>query len=183
LLGGDKTDKNAIYVKNGQLDVIRQNVQAGKIKVLLDVFIEDWSGENAYRTMKEYLNLSANDVPDVILTSYDGLAYGTSQALNEAGITSNIIITGQDAEPQAIKNIVTGKQTMTIYKPLKEMAENAVLIAIKLAHGEQPDTTTSINNLRKNVPAYLINPIAVDKSNIMETVVKDGMVKASELGL
>lgn len=183
IIGGDKSDRNAIFVKNGQLDAIRPNIQSGKIKILLDVFIEDWSGENAYRTMKEYLSLSSNEIPDVILTSYDGLGYGCRQAMNEAKITKEVIITGQDAEPQAIKNILAGTQTMTIYKPLKDMAENAVLIAIKLAKGEKVDTTTSIFNNRINVPSYLFDPIAVDKNNIKETVIKDGYIKASDVGL
>lgn len=183
LLGGDKSDRNAIFVKTGQLDALKSYVQSGKIKVLFDVYIDEWSNVNAYYSMKEFLKLSANTTPDVILTSYDGLAYGASQALDEAGIKADIIITGQDAEPQAIKNIVSGKQSMTIYKPLKQLAESSVIIAVKLAKGEMVDTTTSMYNFRKYVPSYLFDPIPVDKNNIKETVVKDGIIKESEIGL
>ncbi len=183
LLGGDKGDRNAIFVKNGQLDVLKSAVQAGNIKIVLDVYVEDWSPINAYQITKEYLQLSANDVPDVILGSFDGLAYAARQALDEAGIKKDVIITGQDAEPQALKFILQGKQSLTIYKPLKPLAENAVIIALKLLKGEKTDTTTSIFNNRKMVPALLFEPIPVDKNNIRETVVKDGMISAAELGL
>lgn len=183
LLCGDKSDRNAIFVKSGQMDVLKPNIQSGKIKIQYEVFVEDWSKDNAYFLMKEYLKLSANEVPDVVLTSYDGLGYGARQAIDEAGITDDIIITGQDAEPQAIKNIISGKQTMTIYKPLQVLAENAVIIAIKLAKGEKVDTSTTIYNNKINVPTYLFDPVPVDKNNIKETVIKDGIVTAAELGL
>lgn len=181
LLGGDKSDRNAIFVKTGQLDALKPAVSAGNVKIVLDIYVEEWSPINAYQIMKEYLQLSAYDVPDVILTSYDGLAYAARQALDEAGITQEVIITGQDAEPQAIKYILQGKQTLTIYKPLKPLAENAVVTAVKLAKGEKPDTTTSIFNNRKMVPSLLFEPIPVDKNNIRETVVKDGMISETEL--
>lgn len=183
LLGGDKSDRNAIFVKTGQYHVLKPAIQSGNIQLLLDVYIEDWSRDNALNIMREYLRLSANNVPDVILGSYDGLAYAARDALDEAGITDEIIITGQDAEPQAIKNILQGKQTITIYKPLKPLAENAVITAVKLARGEMPDTTTRIYNNRIWVPTLLFEPIVVDKNNIRETVIKDGLIQASELGL
>jgi len=182
LLGGDKADRNAIFVKNGQLDAIRNNVQSGKIKIVYDIFVEDWTAENAYYEMKKYLKLSSNNVPDVILSSYDGLSYGSNRACEELGIDySKTIITGQDAEPQALRNIITGKQTMTIFKPLKVLAESALEIAVKLVKNQKIENTTSINNNRIDVPTLLFDPIAVDKSNIKETVVKEGLVKESDL--
>ncbi|MCX7985742.1 MAG: substrate-binding domain-containing protein, partial [Bacteroidales bacterium] len=101
LLGGDKSDRNAIFVKTGQLDALRNAVNAGNVKIILDVYVDEWLPINAYHIMKEYLQLSSYDVPDVVLTSYDGLAYAARQAIDEAGITQEVIITGQDAEPQA----------------------------------------------------------------------------------
>jgi D-xylose transport system substrate-binding protein len=182
LLGGDKSDRNAVFVKNGQLDAIRNNVQSGKIKIVYDVFIEEWSMENACFEIKKYLKLSGNSVPDVILSSYDGLTYGSNKAFDELGLDySKVIITGQDAEPQALRDIIAGKQTMTIFKPLKILAENAVEVAVKLVKNQKIENVTKINNNRMDVPSMLFDPIAVDKSNIKETVVKEGLVKESDL--
>jgi D-xylose transport system substrate-binding protein len=182
MLGGDKSDRNAIFVKTGQLDAIKNNVQSGKIKIVFDVFIEEWSTENAYFVVKNYLKLSSNTLPDVILSSYDGLSYGSNRAFEELGLDySKIVITGQDAEPQALRNIIAGKQTMTIFKPLKILAENAVEIAVKLVKHQKIDNTTTINNNKMDVPTILFDPIVVDKSNIKETVVKEGLVKESDL--
>jgi len=183
LIGGDKSDRNAILVKTGQLDALSPLVKSGDIEILYDVYIEDWSQENAcFETMK-FLKLSAGVLPDAILTSYDGLARGARQAIDRSGITANIIITGQDAETQAIKDIIAGKQTLTVYKPLKPLAENAVITALKLAKGEKAACTCKTFNNKANVPSLLFEPVAVDKNNIRETVIKDGMITESEIGL
>jgi D-xylose transport system substrate-binding protein len=182
LLCGDKSDRNAIFVKNGQVDVIKQNVQSGKIKILYDVFVEDWSAENAHYLMKKFLKLSSNEVPDVILSSYDGLAYGAVKALEECGDDpTKVIMTGQDAELQAIKNIISGKQTITIFKPLKILAEKAVEVSVDLVNGKKSIITTTVFNNRKNVESLLFDPVVVDKSNIKETVIKEGLYKESDV--
>jgi D-xylose transport system substrate-binding protein len=182
ILGGDKSDRNAISVKNGQLDAIRPSVQAGKIKIVYDVYVEDWSKENACAEIKKYIKLSGNDVPDVILSSYDGLSNGVNMAYDELGIdASNTLITGQDAEPLALKNIIAGRQTMTIFKPLKILAENAFDIAIKLLKKQKIDYSIKISNNRIDVPTILFDPVVVDKSNIKETVIKEGLVKESDI--
>ena len=105
-----------------------------------------------------------------------------SKVYDELGIdASKTLITGQDAEPQAIKNIVSGRQTITVFKPLKVLAENAVDVAIKLIKNQKIDYSVKINNNRIDVPTILFDPIVVDKSNIKETVVKEGMMKESEI--
>jgi D-xylose transport system substrate-binding protein len=182
LLGGDKSDNNAVFVKNGQRDALKQAVEQGKVKIVFDIFVDEWSYENAYHIMKYYLNLSSLDCPDVILSSYDGLTYGAIKALEETEINpANIIITGQDAEPKAIKYIIAGKQTMTIFKPLRILADKAVEVAVQLAKGKIPTATSTLNNKRINVPSILFDPIVVDKNNIKETVIKEGLIKETDI--
>jgi D-xylose transport system substrate-binding protein len=181
-LCGDKSDRNAIFVKSGQVDAIKQNLQSGKIKILYDVFVEDWSDENAYFLMRKFLRLSSNEIPDVILASNDGLAYGAVKALEECDDDpSKVLITGQDAELYAIKNILSGKQTITIFKPFKILAEKAVEVSVDLIKGRKLSITTTIFNNRKNVESLLFDPVVVDKSNIKETVIKEGLYKESDI--
>jgi D-xylose transport system substrate-binding protein len=180
LLEGDKSDKNAVKVRQGHVDAIQSAVQSGKIKVIYDVFTENWDNDNAYQEMKNYLNLSSHEIPDVILCANDGLANSAKNALLDLGIKENIVITGQDAEPTAIKNIMHDKQTMTIYKPLKVLAENAVITAVKLMKNEKLESTETTNNSRIEVPSLLFDPVVVDKSNIKQTVVADGVIKESD---
>jgi ABC-type xylose transport system substrate-binding protein len=91
------------------------------------------------------------------------------------------VITGQDAEMNALKNIINGSQSMTIYKPIKPLAFQAAECAIKLAKGEKIMNTIKVKNGDVEVDAIQLNPVVVDKANYKETVVKDGHVNLSEL--
>jgi D-xylose transport system substrate-binding protein len=174
VIGGDKADLNAVLVKSGQLEVLSRFVNEGKIKIGYNIYVEDWSGENAYAEMQKYLNLSGA-VPDAILSSYDGMSAGCMKALDEHNLTGKVLITGQDAELEACRNIVRDRQTMTIYKPLKAMAEKSAEIAFKMASGEDFEKpATTINNGQKDVPAILLEPIAVDKNNMKSIIIADG---------
>jgi D-xylose transport system substrate-binding protein len=85
-----------------------------------------------------------------------------------------VLVTGQDAQLDAIQRIAEGRQTMTIYKPIQPLAFSAVDSAIKLAKKEALSAKDRINNGKIDVPAILQEPQAVDKENLMSTVVKDG---------
>jgi D-xylose transport system substrate-binding protein len=91
-------------------------------------------------------------------------------------------VSGQDAELAACQRIVAGTQTMTVYKPVRFLAAKAAQIAVKLAKGE-PITETPVmtNNGFKDVPSYFLDPIPVDKSNLVDTVIKDGFQKLEEV--
>jgi D-xylose transport system substrate-binding protein len=181
LLGGDKTDKNAILLKEGQNEAMASYVKSGKVKVIYDVFIEDWSTENAKFAMQEVLRLNI-DKPNVIISSNDGMAEGAINALTECGLAGSVVVTGQDAELSACKRILAGTQAMTVYKPLKKQGEMAAVVATKLAKGEQiSEVTNKVYNGRSDVPSILLAPIAVDKSNMQSTVIADGFYKESEL--
>jgi len=181
LLGGDKADMNAVLVKNGQLAVLDPFIKSGRIKIIFNIFVEDWSGDNAQHEIKKFLDLSG-ETPDVILSSYDGMTTGTIEALKRFNLDGKVIITGQDAELSACQNIVQGRQTMTIYKPIRKLAISAAELSMKLARGEKiSEAVASISNGMKKVDAILLNPVVVDKSNLKTTVVADGLLKESDL--
>jgi D-xylose transport system substrate-binding protein len=70
---------------------------------------------------------------------------------------------------------------MTVYKPIKQLASNAAVIAVELAKGEKPKSNATLNNGLKDVPSYLLNPISVDKTNIDKTVIADGFYTKAQL--
>ena len=180
LIGGDKADLNAVLVKNGQMEVLSKYITEGKIKIDYNVYVEEWSAENAYQELKRYLNLSATK-PDAILSSYDGMSTGCITALDEYGLTG-VILTGQDAELEACRNILKDRQTMTVYKPLKLLSERAAEIAFKMAAGQDFEaTSTTINNGYTDVPSILLEPLMVDKNNIKSTVIADGFYTEKQL--
>jgi len=181
VLCGDKSDQNAIWVKQGQHNIIDPFVNNENIKVVYETYIEDWSGDNAYFEVKRFLNLSCNDVPDVILSAYDGMSTGALKALDEINVTPYPIITGQNAELQACKNIVKGKQTMTIYKPIKIEAQKAAELAMKCAKNEKIVLDKTLYNGAVQVPSILIEPISVDVNNMKSTIIADGFLKETDV--
>ena len=181
LIGGDKADLNAVLVNKGIMDVLTKPINEGKINIGYNVYIEDWSGENAYYELKQYLNLSGI-IPDAILSSYDGMTAGCISALEEKGLAGKVLITGQDAELEACRNIVNGRQTLTIYKPLKALAEKAAEISFKMAANESFEKPVStIDNGFKPVSCILLEPKLVDKSNMKTSIIADGFYSENQI--
>jgi D-xylose transport system substrate-binding protein len=173
LIGGSPTDYNAILLRNGQMDVLKPAIDKKDIKIVSDQFAREWKAEEALRITEDALTKTGNRI-DAIVASNDGTAGGAVSALEAAGLGGKVLVTGQDAQKDAVQRIVKGTQTMTIYKPIKALAYDAVDAAIKLARKEPVNAPDKINNGKKDVPAILLEPIVVDKSNVDSTIIKDG---------
>ena len=178
---GASTDNNAVIMKNAELEVLKPAVDAGKIRILAEQFINDWKPELALNFAENSLT-QHNDKVDAFVVSNDGMAGGVVSALAKRGLAGKVLVTGQDAGLEALQNIAQGKQTMTIYKPIIPLATQAVDAAVKLAKGETL-TTTPFHNDKKNwdVPSILLEVTVVDKSNLMDTVIKDGYAKYEDV--
>jgi D-xylose transport system substrate-binding protein len=176
---GAPTDNNAKLFKQGQDKVVDQLVKEGKIEVVHEDWATDWKPDVAKRIMNAALT-KARDI-DIVIASNDGTAGGAIQALVEEGLGGKVLVTGQDADLAACQRILAGTQAMTIYKPLKNLAALAARIAVEVAKGDKPATTATLNNGAKDVPSVFEKVIAVDKANLMDTVVKDGFQKEADL--
>ncbi|HEV2704677.1 MAG TPA: substrate-binding domain-containing protein [Pyrinomonadaceae bacterium] len=179
LIGGSPTDNNAKLLREGQMNVLRDAVTRGDIKIISDQFAREWKREEAQRIMEDALTKTGNNIQAVV-ASNDGTAGGAIAALPPE-LEGKVLVTGQDAQLDAVQLIAEGKQTMTIYKPIQPLAYSAVEAAIKLARGERVETSEKINNEKIDVPAILHAPIAVDKDNLMATVIKDGYHKMEDV--
>lgn len=183
ILGGDRTDLNAIGIDEGQQQVLEPFVKSGNIKSNYRVFIDKWASEDAYFEVKQYLDLSGT-VPDVILASSDMLARGAIDALKTYKLEGKVLVTGQGGELYACKNMIDGYQIITIYKPVKKLADLAAELAIKMISGENSKgiLNTKINNGFSDIPTRLLVTIPVNADNIRSTLVADGMIKEEDLG-
>lgn len=179
LIGGSQTDNNALLLRKGQMSVLQPAIDRGDIKIVADQFAKDWLASEAHRITEDALTKSGNDV-QAIVASNDGTAGGAASALPPS-LEGKVLITGQDAELPACQRVVEGRQTMTIYKPIKPLAFSAVESALKLARGEKIDAPDKINNGKLDVPSILQVPVSVDKSNMMQTVIKDGYHPLAEV--
>jgi D-xylose transport system substrate-binding protein len=173
IVGGSPTDNNAVLLHEGQMNILKPAVDKGDVKILTDQYAKEWQASAALNIVENALTQANNQV-DAVVASNDGTARGAVQALEGQNLAGKVLVSGQDADLASLQLIVLGKQTMTVYKPLPPLANAAVDSAIKLARGEKVVTTDTIDNGFKKVPAILLEPVAVDRSNIVSTVVKDG---------
>ncbi len=180
LMGGAPTDNNAKLFRQGQMNILQPKIDAGDIKVVGDQWVNYWLAENALKIMENALTANNNQI-DVVVASNDATAGGAIQALEAQGLAGKVSISGQDADLAALRRIVDGTQTMTIYKPITTLASRAAEIAVDLANGKAPAQNSSLNNGMKDVPAWLLDPVAVTSKNIKTTVVRDGFHAESEI--
>ncbi len=175
---GASTDNNAHIMKKEQIAFLQQAIDRGDVKIVADQFITDWKNDVAMNFAENVLT-KENDQVDAFVVSNDGMAGGVISALAKKGLAGKVIVTGQDAGLEALQNIAEGKQSMTVYKPIIPLANQAVEAAIKLAKKEKLDTTPFKNDQMqgKEVPAILLEVTVVDKDNLMQTVIKDGYAK------
>ena len=123
-----------------------------------------------------------NDNIDAFIVSNDGMAGGVIQALEARGLSGKVIVTGQDAQIDALQNIAEGRQSMTVYKAIIPLANGAVDAAIKLAQKEPLQTTPFRNDANNSdVPSILLEVVTVEKNNLMQTVIKDGYAKFEDV--
>jgi D-xylose transport system substrate-binding protein len=173
LVQGSATDNNARLLHEGQMNVLKPAVDRGDIKIVVDQPAREWLASEALNIVENALTQVNNDVVAVV-ASNDGTARGAIQALDGQKLAGKVLVSGQDADLASLQLIVEGKQTMTVYKPIQPLAYGAVDAALKLARGEAVQTNDTVDNGKKKVPSMLYEPQAVDKNNLVATVVKDG---------
>jgi D-xylose transport system substrate-binding protein len=174
LINGPVSDNNAILFREGQLSRLQQNIDAGKIKIIGDVVLDEWSEMEAMMKVDEFVS-KTQVKPDAIIAANDAIATGALQAL-PANLLGKVIVTGQDADLLAVKNIIKGHQAMTVYKPIRPLAEQAAEIALKLARKETITGASKFRSGGVEVNAILLDPVIVEISNYQQTVIKDGHI-------
>lgn len=172
LMGGSPTDNNAKMFREGQMNIIQPLVDKGDITIVGDQWAKDWDANEALKIMENALTANKNEI-DVVVASNDNTAGGAIQALEAQGLAGKVLISGQDADLAGVQRIAEGLQTMTVYKPIKAIAEKSAEVAVQLAKGEEISATDSVNNGQMDVPFIKLDPISVGKDELMTTVIED----------
>ena len=194
LFAGSPDDNNATFFFNGAMDVLQPLIDDKTLVVKSDqtdfntVATLRWDGETAQKRMENILTSTYSDGSKVnaILSPYDGISRGIISALTDAGYSVGAewpIISGQDAELDSVKAIVSGEQYATIFKDTRKLAEVAVNMTLALLNGETPEVnnTTDYDNGKKVVDSYLLDSAIVVKDNITEQLVDSGYWTQAEI--
>ena len=182
MINGSPNDNNAKDYKAGAMSVFKPAVDSGKLSIRSEFDTPNWEPAEAEKYVQTVL--LPVDTIDGIYAANDGTAGGAIAVLKRLKLKPIPPVTGQDAELAAIQRLLSGEQYMTVYKAIRPEAEAAAEIAYALLSKQTiPPATAgkSINNGALDVPAVLLNPIAVIRSNIRDTVIKDGFWTAEQI--
>lgn len=190
LFTGDPGDNNVNFFFGGAMDILQPYIDEGKLVVQSgqttkeQCAIADWSTEKAQARMDAILSSNYADKQlDAVLCSNDATALGVENSL-EANYTGEWpIITGQDCDMPNIKNLVAGKQSMSIFKDTRLLAEQTVKMVDAIMGGEEAEVndTESYDNGTGVIPTYLCEPTVVTIDNYEEMLIDSGYYEAADL--
>jgi putative multiple sugar transport system substrate-binding protein len=194
LFAGSPDDNNTKYFYNGSLDVLQKYIDKKQLvigsgqKRLTQVNTLRWDPGIAQARMKDLLGTSyGSQHVDAVLSPYDGISRGVIAALKAAGYGTQTkplpVITGQDAEAASVKSILADEQSETVYKDNRMLARVAVQMGDAILTGGKPqiNDTKQYDNGNKVVPAYLLPPVSVDRTNYKRELIDTGYLTAADL--
>jgi len=187
---GDPADNNAQFFYNGAMDVLNKYITSGKLviqsgqKKFADVATANWSTETAQSRMENLISsYYGNKKIDVVLCSNDSTALGVENALASSYKGTQPVITGQDCDVANVKNMIAGKQSMSIFKDTRELAKQVVKMVDQIMTGKTVDVndTKSYNNGTGIIPTYLCQPVFADKDNYKKLLIDSGYYTENDL--
>jgi len=197
MLNGGEEDNNSFLFRQGYAETVESRVDAGDWELVADQHVPAWDNQEA-QTIMEQILVDANNEVDAVFAANDGLGNSAINALEAAGI-EGAPVSGQDATVAGIQNILLGKQTMTVYKPIQAEAEVAAAVALALRNGEdisgiETEAEFSLIGIQAEdgqpadspdgdgvVPYFALVPIGVTADNIADTVIADGFRTVEEI--
>ena len=191
ITAGDPGDNNAGFFFNGAYDVLKPYIEEGKLVVVSgqQTFEEcatpTWATETAQSRAENILSSYYADGTnvDAWLCSNDSTALGVENALAANYSGTYPIVTGQDCDIENTKNMIAGKQSMSVFKDTRTLASQVVKMVGQILNGETVDVndTETYNNNVITVPSYLCEPVFADVNNYKELLIDSGYYTEDQL--
>ncbi len=191
---GPLDDNNVVFFYKGAMDVLQPYIDKGQLVVKSGQVSREqcatpsWDEAKAQERMDNILTTNyTNAKLDAVLCSNDSTSLGVQSALKSAGYNTADkpmpVVTGQDANLPNVKAILSGEQSMSVFKDTRALADEVVKMVDAILNGQEPEVndTKSYNNGAKVVPSYLLQPQFVDKSNYKKLLIDSGYYKEDEL--
>ncbi len=193
ITAGDPGDNNAPFFYNGAMDTLKPYIESGKLVVqsgqtaFEEVGTPKWATETAQSRAENILSThyakgSGNNV-DVWLCSNDSTALGVTNALAANYDGEYPIITGQDCDIANTKNMIAGKQSMSVFKDTRTLASQVVKMVGQILNGEEVEVndTTTYDNGTGVIPSFLCEPVFADANNYKELLIDSGYYTEDQL--
>jgi D-xylose transport system substrate-binding protein len=180
---GDKGDPNATFLFMGIMEVLKANIDGGKIKNVCETFTDGWKPDAAQKNMEQCLTANNNAI-DAVISENDGMAGGVVAALEAQGLAGQVPVTGQDGDKAALNRVALGTQLVSVWKDSRVLGKMAGEAAVALANGTAIDALPGVSKFKDGkkgveMNAILIapNPITADKLN---EVIDGGWISKAE---
>ncbi len=204
LYAGASSDNNAFLFFEGAWSVLQPKIADGtfviansseaeglkdkaelsrdEMSAILGQVTTNWDPNESKNKAETHLTAVGDDLKgDVaILAPNDGTARAIADVFGAESAISSYVITGQDAEKASIQYILDEKQTMTVFKDVRTLVNDAMGMAIDILEGNTPETTGSYNNGAVDVKAKQTDVIVVEKDNVQTELIDSGYYEASE---
>lgn len=178
MICGPESDTNSLDVVKG----FEATIKDSNLTVVSKTHVKSWTPEYGFQAVNEAFK--DVDQIDGVMCGNDGLAGYAIKALSEQQLAGQVVVVGQDADLEACQRVMEGTQTMTVYKPIKELAAVAAESAVKLAEGDVVErTSVRETDDGYRVPYLELTPIAVTTENMDEVIVEPGFHLRDEVYL
>ena len=191
LITGDPGDNNARFFFGGAMDVLQPYIDSGKLVVksgqtsFEECATANWSTETAQSRFDAIIasNYSDGTQLDAVLASNDSTALGVANSLAANYTGKYPILTGQDCDIASVKNMIAGKQSMSVFKDTRTLATQVVkMVDAIMKGGEAPvNDTKSYDNGTGIIPSYLCEPVFADVNNYKELLIDSGYYTEDDL--
>ena len=182
---GDPGDNNINFFFDGAMSVLQPYLDSGKLvcpsgqveKAV--VATPGWATDKAQERFETILgNFYSDGTPlHAVLASNDSTALGVENAL-AASYTNDVypVITGQDCDIAIMKNLIEGKQAMSVFKDTRTLAAKVVEMVDAIMKGAEPpiNDTETYDNGTGIIPSYLCEPVAGTAENYKELLIDSG---------
>lgn len=182
ILAGDRFDRNGLELKLAIDSILKPHVEKGDINIIYESYIEGWNKEVAEMEFGDVVEAWGTNI-DAVIACSDPMAAGTVAVLRKHNIGGQVFVTGQDAEIQAVKDIIEGFQNITIYHPHKVLGYKTAEVAMDILNGKRVNkiaNSKTFNGLTL-IPTLQIKSIPVTIDNYQKELIESGEYSMSEL--
>lgn len=204
LYAGASSDNNAFLFFQGAWEVLQPKIADGTFKIansseaealsdkadlsrdelgkIIGQVTTNWDANEAKNKAQTHLTAASDDLKgDVaILAPNDGTARAIADVFGSDSAISSYFVTGQDAEKASIQYIIDGQQSMTVFKDVRTLVQDAMGMAVDILDGNDPETTGSYDNGAVEVKAKQTDVIVVDQENVKAELIDSEYYEASE---
>ena len=204
LYAGAASDNNAFIFFDGAWQVLQPKIADGTFRIInsseavalqdkaaltrdeqaqiIDQTTTHWDFNTAKNLAEANLTAApAEDKGDVfILAPNDGTARAIADVFGIDTDVTSFLVTGQDAEQASVQYIIDGKQSMTVFKDVRTLVNDAINAAVALLQNTAPAASGAYNNGVIDVPAIQSPVVTVSQGNVQEALIDSGYYSAED---